>query len=71
MSNKEIQELVKEAKHQGWTVELTKSVHYKWISPLGAFVFTASTPSDNRAIKNIKRELRAKGMVFVDKKNKR
>lgn len=71
MTSKDLLEIVKTAEQQGWRVERTKLRHFKWISPTGAVVFTGSTMPDSRAVLNVKRDLRAKGMVFVDKKKKR
>jgi hypothetical protein len=70
MSSKEVQRLVKEAECQGWIVSLTKKNHYKWLSPIGKFFFSASTPSDHRAIKNLKQDLMRYGFVEVSRKGK-
>lgn len=62
-SKKEIHALIKLAIESGWRVEPTKGGHYKWTAPerLGIF-FSSSTPSDNRAIANIKGDLRRLGL---------
>lgn len=65
---KELQVLVKQARSQGWEVERTKGDHYKWISPGGVFFFSASTPSDTRALRNIKRDLRVNGFISIERK---
>jgi hypothetical protein len=70
-TNKEINTLIKQAEEQGWTVNLTGGGHYKWVSTLGAVVFTSQTPSDKRALANIKRDLRTRGFVELTKKKKR
>jgi hypothetical protein len=44
--------------------------HVKWLAPNGKVVFTSSTPSDNRALKNIQSNLKAAGLIIV-KKNER
>jgi predicted RNA binding protein YcfA (HicA-like mRNA interferase family) len=67
---KEVHQLIELAVMQGWSVERTKGSHLKWLSPLGAIMFSASTPSDTRAIQNIKKELRLRGFIEL-KKNKR
>ena len=64
-SRRDIEQLIKEAVCQGWEVTPTKKSHYKWLSPLGAFFFSASTPSDHRAINNIKRDLKRYGFIEV------
>jgi hypothetical protein len=68
---KQIDVLIKAAKEQGWEVERGKGNHYKWISPLGGFFFSSSTPSDHRAIKNLERDLRVRGFVMINKKERR
>lgn len=60
--------MVKEAESQGWQVLYTNGGHYKWIPPSGKFFFSASTPSDPRSIKNIKRDLRVNGLILITKK---
>lgn len=37
---------------EGWTVEHTKGDHLRWTAPNGNFVFSASTPSDQRGYRN-------------------
>jgi len=52
-TNKDLNALAKRARKQGWTITLhKKSGHLEWRAPNGGVVFTASTPSDFRAIKN-------------------
>jgi hypothetical protein len=41
--------------------------HLKWIAPNGKVVFTSSTPSDGRALKNIQSNLKAAGLIIVKK----
>lgn len=60
-SKKDFEQLRKAAEKQGWTVSLTGGGHRKWTSPKGEVVFSAYTPSDYRAIKNIIRELVRRG----------
>lgn len=71
MSARDVQALIKQAESQGWVVEPTRKGHYKWFSPLGRFFFSASTPSDNRALKNIKQDLKRYGFIEIEKKGKR
>jgi len=61
---KELQRIYKIAVKQGWTVEIRHSGHMKWESPAGAPVFTASTPSDPRGIKNHIARLKNAGLVI-------
>lgn len=69
--SKEVSLLIKEAECQGWQVHATRKGHYKWISPLGRFFFSSSTPSDHRALDNLKRDLRVNGFVFIERKKGR
>ena len=57
----DIKQLIKTAEKQGWEVRKTNGGHLKWISPYGGFVFSALTPSDNRAIQNIVHQLQTRG----------
>lgn len=65
---KSVKQLIKQAECQGWIVSPTKKGHYKWLSPLGDFFFSASTPSDGRAFQNIKRDLKQRGFVEFNRK---
>lgn len=60
---KDLKVLARRAEEQGWDLRQTGGGHLKWIAPSGAFVFTASTPSDHRAYKNILSSLRRRGFV--------
>jgi hypothetical protein len=64
---KELRALLTLAENQGWRVTMTQKNHYKLVAPNGKVVFTSSTPSDSRAIKNIERDLRSGGLVIVKK----
>ena len=68
---KDVEQLIHIAENQGWQVTKTKSSHWKWTSPQGAIVFSAQTPSDLRALKNIKKELRLRGFVELKPKRKK
>lgn len=61
--NKDIKQLIGQATKQGWRVERTRNDHLKWIPPQGAFIISASTPSDSRAIKHITKSLEKAGFV--------
>lgn len=56
------QDLFDIAVSQGWRVEQRRNTHLSWISPTGAKVFSSFTPSDNRAVQNLKRDLRRYGL---------
>jgi len=68
--NKEIDRLMKLAVANGWTVVSSNGGHLKWIPPVGRFFFSASTPSDYRAIKNIERDLKQRGLDTSKHKKK-
>ena len=57
--------MIRLAQSQGWTVSLTNGGHYRWTPPRkdAPLVITASTPSDLRALKNIKSRLRKAGLA--------
>jgi len=63
--------LLELATQQGWKVEQRSNNHYKLVAPNGKVVFTSSTPSDKRAIENIKRDLRSGGLVIIKKNERR
>lgn len=69
--NKDIGNLIKQAERQGWEVTYTNGGHYKWVSPVGAFFYSASTPSDPRSIQHLKRDLRVNGFLQIEKKGRR
>lgn len=64
-SSKELSVLKKKATKAGWRVEPTrKSGRLKWTSPKGGMpYFSASTPSDRKAVHNISADLRKMGLV--------
>jgi hypothetical protein len=68
---KDLKVLMDDATSQGWVITKTNGGHFKWLSPLGMFFFSAQTPSDHRALKNIKRDLRMYGFIEIVKKGKR
>jgi len=63
-TNKEIAELEDLARDQKWEPFRLKNGHYEWVSPSGARVTIASSPSDWRAIENIKADLKAEGLIL-------
>lgn len=52
------------AEAQGWTVTLTRNNHLAWRSPTGALVISSFTPSDKRAILNLRAFLRRNGLIL-------
>ena len=69
-SRREVADLIKIVSKAGWSVTLTKGGHFKWVSPSGGFFYSAQTPSDHRAIKNIKRDIKNNGLDLTEKKGK-
>jgi hypothetical protein len=45
----------------GWSVVHTRSGHLQIRGPGGALVHTGSTPSDRRALRNLRSDLRRRG----------
>jgi hypothetical protein len=67
-SKKDLAILMKIALKAGWRVELTKGGHYKWIAPNSLdLIYSSSTPSDNRALANLKQDLRRSGLDVTRK----
>jgi predicted RNA binding protein YcfA (HicA-like mRNA interferase family) len=61
----DLKSLRKLAIKQGWRVETTRGGHIKWYPVHGTeFVVTSSTPSDYRAIRNIRSMLKRYGLVL-------
>lgn len=54
--------LVSAAVRAGWTLEKTGGGHIRWQSPTGGCTFTASSPSDRRAMYNARSRLRRAGL---------
>lgn len=48
------------ARHPGWGYTLRKAGHYRVTGP-GVLYFTGSTPSDRRALRNLRHDLRRMG----------
>lgn len=42
----------------GWTWSITNGGHVRWTHASGAIVFAAYSPSDHRAVRNLKSQLR-------------
>lgn len=59
--HKDIRPIARRARQQGWHISGTRSGHLMWVSPEGRKLFTSSTPSDSRTIKNFRAELRRAG----------
>lgn len=66
-SNREYRDLIEIAEAQGWIVTMRRSRHLKWTAPDGWSYFSASTPSDHRAIKNLRAALVRHGLDLLHK----
>lgn len=55
--HKEMKELLKRGHRMGWQITMTGKGHYKWIHPHGGLFYTASSPSDWRAVIKIERDM--------------
>ena len=63
-SQKQLKELIKTARAQGWTVQQTRKGHW-WFrppDPTAGQVLLAGTPSDHRAWRNATAKLRRAGL---------
>lgn len=67
----ELKMLIKSAEKQHWKIVVSNGGHLKWVSPTGKVVFTSLTPSDQRALSNMKRDLKSAGLIIFDKKERR
>ena len=59
--NKDLAQLIKKAKKQGWLIEATRGNHLRWVSPDGLVIVSAKTPSDRKSITCTKLDLRRRG----------
>ena len=57
-NSKDIRSLARNSKTNGWTTSMTGSGDLRWDHPSGAFLFSATTPSDRRSIKNLRVQMR-------------
>lgn len=69
--NPDLRDLIACAESQDWTITRTANDHYRWRGPQGQLVFSASTPSDRRAIKNLRALLRREGLTLPDDQNRK
>ena len=63
MSDKNLNDLIKIATAQGWVITIRNNNHLKWKSPSGFVYFSSYTPSDFRAVKNIRAALVREGLL--------
>lgn len=61
---RDMEQMVKKVKKQGWTVERRPCGHLWLVAPSGERVNAPSTPSDHRSLLNVRAILRRKGAVL-------
>ncbi|MDP9011120.1 MAG: hypothetical protein M3O41_00425 [Pseudomonadota bacterium] len=57
-----VRNVAKAARRAGWTITVLSSGHLAWTSPLGYRVVSSASPSDFRAIRNLRQDLRLGGL---------
>jgi predicted RNA binding protein YcfA (HicA-like mRNA interferase family) len=70
-TNKDVNELIKDAERQGWLVTITKNSHLKWTNPNGGLFYSSSSPSDWRVVMKIRKDLRMNGFIEIKHKQTR
>ena len=63
--DRELGALIALATQQGYIVTVRNNGHLKWTAPNGYVYFSARTPSDHRALKNIRASLVRHGGLVV------
>lgn len=63
---REVEDLADLARHQGWRVERTRSGHWRFLPPNPSLpaVVASGTPSDWRALRNFRAQLRRSGLAL-------
>lgn len=71
--NKDLKAIVRMAKAQGWRVEQRGSGHLTFYppDPKKPFIVSGGTPSDYRALLNLRAHLRRAGLVFADEEHRK
>lgn len=57
-----MKQLIRKAQEAGWSVKVRRNSHYKITNPEGESYYCGSTPSDVRAVKNVRAALRRMGL---------
>jgi hypothetical protein len=55
---RDLKQMLRRAEASGWSVAPTRSGHWKLLHPAGGIVVTGSTPSDYRALRNFRAQMR-------------
>jgi hypothetical protein len=53
-----LHQLLDEARRRGWQVDMTRNSHWRLRGPNQAMLFTGSTPSDHRGVRNLRSDIR-------------
>lgn len=62
--SKQLRPLAKRARRAGWTIEQRNGGHLTWTPPDGGpYIVSSFTPSDPRAVKNLRADLRRAGLA--------
>lgn len=56
--NKQVKQFLKDIERRGWTWEHRRGGHLRLRGPHGEIVFASNSPSDGRALENIRRDIR-------------
>jgi predicted RNA binding protein YcfA (HicA-like mRNA interferase family) len=59
--NKDMKEIVRQLRKQGWDVSPTRNGHFRARSPNGSVYTLPHSPSDRRSVKNARSDLRRLG----------
>lgn len=66
--NKDVEDIARAARKNGWVVEKTEGQHYEWFYPeTGGYFYSGSTSSDHRVPRIIKNMMKK----VIDKKQSR
>jgi predicted RNA binding protein YcfA (HicA-like mRNA interferase family) len=57
-SKKDVLRLIDEVVASGWLVERTRGGHHRLVAPAGQIVIAAGTPSDPRALMNMRSRIK-------------
>jgi hypothetical protein len=55
---RDLAQILADARSRGWQIEKTRNSHWRLRGPNNALLFTGSTPSDWRGIRNIRQAIR-------------
>ena len=54
----DLERLLRQASASGWRVARTRGGHWRLLYPNGGIVVLSSTPSDHRALRNVRAQMR-------------